>query len=263
MMILKRIYKADGDAHSWEWLAMISPCVDVLRNLARQLNDDLGSSQGSRQSKPDLTRDIALLMQNLDDLDVYRAVEGRVLDPDEMPVPDALSFGLSELTHGPAITDYNIMFDRNRERRRLQPLSNLLTLIPPTSTDIVPPQPATISPIPTSALPSHETYSNTQAVQDELQDELQDINSASSDDEELVDNELVLVNGDNLTLAYVRPLTFSLLDAADVSLDMDEGDEVFEDEDVYEWDDVLAPQYSDASESGEDTDIEERGYKSV
>lgn len=238
---------------------MVSPCVDVLRNLARQLNDDLGSSQGSRHSKPELTKDIALLMQNLDDLDVYRAVEGRVLDPDEMPVPDALSFGLSELTHGTAIPDYNVMFDRNRERRRLQPLSNLLMLIPPTGTNILPLQPATVAPLAISSpvaagVPSsHDTYPIATAVQDEL-----DCASVSSDDDELV-----LVSGDALTSTYLGPLTFSLLTAADVSLDVDEVDELFDEEEVYGWEDVLAGKYSDPSGSGEDTDTEERGYESI
>ncbi|KAJ7831764.1 hypothetical protein B0H14DRAFT_3713137 [Mycena olivaceomarginata] len=37
---IKKIYKADGDGHSWDWLALISPCVDILRQLATKINTD-------------------------------------------------------------------------------------------------------------------------------------------------------------------------------------------------------------------------------
>ncbi|RDB26708.1 hypothetical protein Hypma_005341 [Hypsizygus marmoreus] len=40
---IKKIYKADGDMHSWDWLAMVSPCVDILRRLAARINADLGA----------------------------------------------------------------------------------------------------------------------------------------------------------------------------------------------------------------------------
>ncbi|KAJ7826153.1 hypothetical protein B0H13DRAFT_1918256 [Mycena leptocephala] len=39
---IKKIYKADSDAHSWDWLAFVSPCVDVLRCLVTSINQDLG-----------------------------------------------------------------------------------------------------------------------------------------------------------------------------------------------------------------------------
>ena len=99
----QRIYKADGDAHSWEWLAMVSPCVDVLRNLANHINTDLGARQGKKHASPDTKKDIDILMASLSKLEVYVEKEGRTLDPDEMPVPDAVSVGLAELAHGSAL----------------------------------------------------------------------------------------------------------------------------------------------------------------
>ncbi|KAJ7844211.1 hypothetical protein B0H14DRAFT_3139397 [Mycena olivaceomarginata] len=51
---IKKIYKADGDGHSWDWLALISPCVDILRQLATKINTDLGARQGSKHASPSL-----------------------------------------------------------------------------------------------------------------------------------------------------------------------------------------------------------------
>ena len=105
---------------------MVSPCVDVLRNLASRMNDDLGARQGKKHSTPDLRKDIDILMASLAKLDVYVEKEGRILDPDEMPVPDAISVDLTDFAHGSALTDFNTQFERNRERRRLLPISALL-----------------------------------------------------------------------------------------------------------------------------------------
>ncbi|KIM79999.1 hypothetical protein PILCRDRAFT_9888 [Piloderma croceum F 1598] len=137
---IKKIYKADGDAHSWEWLAMVSPCVDVLRNLAGRMNDDLGSRQGKKHSSPDMKKDINILMASLAKLEVYVEKEGRTLDPDEMPVPDVISVGLADLVHGSALADFNTQFHRNRERRRLVPISSLLNHLE-TADPISPPSP--------------------------------------------------------------------------------------------------------------------------
>ena len=45
--LMKVIYKVHGSNTSWEWLAMISPCIDILRQLATQIHVELGSHQGS------------------------------------------------------------------------------------------------------------------------------------------------------------------------------------------------------------------------
>jgi hypothetical protein len=47
------------------------------------------------------------------------------LDPDEMPVPEAISIGLADLVHGSMLAAFNTQFESNRERRRLVPISNL------------------------------------------------------------------------------------------------------------------------------------------
>jgi hypothetical protein len=66
-----------------------------------------------------------ILMESLAKLEVY-VKEGRVLDPDEQPVPDAISVGLAELAHGSSLAKYNAQFEHLRERRRVLPISDLL-----------------------------------------------------------------------------------------------------------------------------------------
>ncbi|KAJ7123803.1 hypothetical protein C8R43DRAFT_1135854 [Mycena crocata] len=101
---IKKVYKADGEGHSWDWLALVSPCIHVLRKLATQINTDLGTRQGAKHTIPGLEDDITELMESLDEQDVYVLTEGRVLDDDEKPVPDVLSVGMAGLTHGTSIT---------------------------------------------------------------------------------------------------------------------------------------------------------------
>ncbi|RDB27091.1 hypothetical protein Hypma_005008 [Hypsizygus marmoreus] len=126
---IKKIYKADGDAHSWDWLALVSPCVDVLRRLATRIHGDLGARQGSRHTVPELDKDIETLMKSLAEHEVYVEKLGRVLDPDEKPAPDVLSAGLAALSHGSSsnpIADFNDQFNRLRAHRQLQPITVLL-----------------------------------------------------------------------------------------------------------------------------------------
>ncbi|KAK6991557.1 hypothetical protein R3P38DRAFT_3331712 [Favolaschia claudopus] len=129
---IKKIYKADGAGHSWDWLALVSPCVDILRQLATRMNVERGTRQGSKHATPDLAADIAALMASLDEHEVYVEKEGRVLDDDEKPAPDVISVGMAALTHGTTTTplaEFNQQFEVLRERRRLTPVADLLSLI--------------------------------------------------------------------------------------------------------------------------------------
>ncbi|KAJ7869605.1 hypothetical protein B0H14DRAFT_2727177 [Mycena olivaceomarginata] len=137
---IKKIYKADGAGHSWDWLALFSPCVDILRQLATRMNVELGTRQGSKLATTDLANDIAALMASLNDHEVYVEKEGRVLDDDEKPVPDVISVGMAALT---------MQFDILRERRRLTPVAELLGLI--NTSGIPRPTPATNADLPTDA----------------------------------------------------------------------------------------------------------------
>ncbi|KAJ7844988.1 hypothetical protein B0H13DRAFT_1541363, partial [Mycena leptocephala] len=126
---IKKIYKADGDAHSWDWLALVSPTVHVLRQLATTMNEELGSRQGNKHTIPDINNDIEVLMASLQEHEVYVKKEGRVLDDDELPVPDVLSVGKAALAHGTTtnpIQEFNAQFAQLRRRRQLLPVSALM-----------------------------------------------------------------------------------------------------------------------------------------
>ncbi|KAG5649517.1 hypothetical protein H0H81_003336 [Sphagnurus paluster] len=126
---IKKIYKADGDAHSWNWLALISPCVDVLRHLAVWVHDNLGTAQGARHTTPDLEKDILTLMALLKEYKAYMIREGRILDPQDSPIVDALSTGAASLTHGASSTpidNFNILNNFFQECLCLTPISTLI-----------------------------------------------------------------------------------------------------------------------------------------
>ncbi|KAJ7724186.1 hypothetical protein DFH07DRAFT_759173 [Mycena maculata] len=138
---IKKIYKADGDGHSWDWLGLVSPCVDVLRRLATSINTDLRARQGNKHTIPDLDNDIQSLMASLSEHEVYIYIkkEGRVLDDDEMPVPDVLSMGAAALTHGTTsnpLQDFNSQFDQLRRRRDLIPISVLDQYLPVATSEV-------------------------------------------------------------------------------------------------------------------------------
>jgi len=253
----QKIYKADGDAHSWEWLAMVSPCVDVLRNLASRMNDDLGARQGKKHSSPNMKKDIDILMASLAKLEVYVEKEGRVLDPDEMPVPDAISVGLADLAHSSALTDFNTQFERNRERRRLLPISDLLKDLnkldsspqspshPTQSIDIpdavLSPKPNSITQIPFPPLPTPHITADAQ------QFELSDATDSSDSDEG------DCAEGDDITADDFKPISFSLETEADVRMDMDAVIRDFED-DEYPWEDMFGEYGCDSDVTSTDED---------
>ncbi|KAJ7131201.1 hypothetical protein C8R44DRAFT_829613 [Mycena epipterygia] len=186
---IKKIYKADGDSHSWDWLALISPCVDILRSLATRIHTDLGARQGSKHTIPNLEEDIAALMDSLDEQDVYTLQHGRVLDDDEKPVPDILSVGMAALTHGASTTplaEFNQQFEILRARCGLTPVADLLSLLDRDSSPL--------DESPAQGFPSPP------------------VDSAAGGNERQLDA------GDDLFLASP---TLMHLTAADVSLDMD------------------------------------------
>jgi len=121
---IKTVYKAQGSNASWEWLSMISPCIDILRQLATQVNGTLGSKQGSKHAAPDLANDIQELKRSLREHNVYTFERGRTIDGTKPVVPNIIALGLTQL-HGP-LNDYNRMFQQLKKRRAMSPLVNNL-----------------------------------------------------------------------------------------------------------------------------------------
>ncbi|KAF7372061.1 hypothetical protein MVEN_00064400 [Mycena venus] len=221
---IKKIYKADGAGHSWDWLALISPCVDILRQLATKINIDLGARQGSKHASPDLAEDITALMDSLGEHEVYIEKEGRVLDDDKKPVPDVLAVGMAALTHGSSITplaEFNQQFEILRQRRQLTPVSDLLSLIK-TSGEPAPPAPDNV-PVAPMATADHDPSETEQAEPDSDHD--------SEDEREEPEEDF-----------FAESPTLTRFDEADVEFDMD---------DVPEWD------LDEEDDSDSDSDYED------
>ncbi|KAJ7486590.1 hypothetical protein FB451DRAFT_1534499 [Mycena latifolia] len=223
---IKKIYKADGDAHSWDWLALVSPTVDVLRRLATAMNKDLGSRQGNMHTVPDLDNDIHALMASLQEHEVYVKKDGRVLDDDEMPAPDVLSVGAATLSHGTStnpLQDFNAQFDLLRRRRALVPVAELTQYLPKTPSvapQAPPPQtPATaaVSQAVPSAIdsipePDHLPDDNLPAAIPSAPTSPHASDSEEESGDEMVEDEDF----------FVQSPTLTRLDPEDVDLDMDD-----------------------------------------
>jgi hypothetical protein len=104
---------------------MVSPCVEVLRQLDRTFNSVLGTDQGTRHAPPDLTNDIQALISSLDEHKVYKIIPGRILTGENEPVKDVVAIGLQNLTEGAKnpLSEYNTAFRRLQMRRRMTPIS--------------------------------------------------------------------------------------------------------------------------------------------
>ena len=129
LKLCQKIYKADGDAHSWDWLALVLPCVNVLRRLASHINGDLSAHQGLKHTIPDLEKDVNTLMESLREHKVYTEKAGRVLDATEKPTVDIMSAGLAALSHGTTsnpLAEFNEQFDHLHDRCCLAPISTLI-----------------------------------------------------------------------------------------------------------------------------------------
>lgn len=84
------------------------------------MHDEFGSRQGNRHAPPDLSLDIDELMKSLREHRVYIQEAGRVIEGDKAVAPDVIAKGAEQMLD--SLTEYNALFQRLRERRRLRPL---------------------------------------------------------------------------------------------------------------------------------------------
>lgn len=119
-----------GSGASWEWLTTISPCVEVLWQLATEVNSVLGSRQGSRHAAADLSKDINILMDDLKQNNIYKEVLGRTLGDDESPVPDVIGEGFTALTWNTKspLHQFNQMINTLQQHCSVQPLVGMTLL---------------------------------------------------------------------------------------------------------------------------------------
>lgn len=127
---------------------MITPCVNVLRQLAKTINEILGYDQGLRHATVDISKDIASLMVSLDDRNVYQLTRGRKLDEDQLVI-DVVALGLEALTtgHHNPLHEYNETFEQYQKRRRMSPV-DINNTSPPSTPPLTPSPPLspTLSP---------------------------------------------------------------------------------------------------------------------
>uniref|UniRef100_D8PYY4 DUF6589 domain-containing protein n=1 Tax=Schizophyllum commune (strain H4-8 / FGSC 9210) TaxID=578458 RepID=D8PYY4_SCHCM len=124
---IKNFFQAHGSNASWAWLATISPCIQILRSLANQVHKALGGKQGSRHAEPDLTNDIAELMDSLSQHQVYTPCKGRQFDEDDESslVAESVITGMNMLTAGgkkSPLENYNAAFRTLQSSYRIRPL---------------------------------------------------------------------------------------------------------------------------------------------
>ncbi|KAH7918344.1 hypothetical protein BV22DRAFT_1075903 [Leucogyrophana mollusca] len=217
---IKDYYQAHGSGASWEWLATIAPCVDILRQLATNISGALGSKQGNRHAAPDLTEDIDELMGSLSHHNVYKKELGRAFDDGDLPTADVVEAGFMALSWGmnSALNEYNNDFKTLQQRRRVTPLV-------PTGNQITAPS-LPLQPM-SQTNPDH---SGTQQQYSATLDE--DTSDSDSDGENAEDAESSLV--DDLQTG-IRP-ALDLVTADDVALDMDGYDDRGGIDSDNEWD---------------------------
>ncbi|KIM41147.1 hypothetical protein M413DRAFT_72593 [Hebeloma cylindrosporum] len=214
---IKNAYKAHGSNASWDWLDTLAPTIEVLRTIARNFNDTLGADQGTRHAPPDLTNDIATLMESLNENNVYRLQKGRVLGEDTGgAVKDVILAGLHSLTEGEKtpLTEYNEAIKRLQRRRSMTSVADQAkSLLPQPSAPS-----ATATPNPKTTPPLENPASS--RGEEDLQDYeamLVDENKGEPE-EEPTEIERIL---DELADGVPEP-TLLRLSEEDVSLDMDE-----------------------------------------
>ncbi|TFY80542.1 hypothetical protein EWM64_g3470 [Hericium alpestre] len=121
---IKIFYAAHGSGASWEWLHMISPCIQLLQDLATEVNSTLGTKQGNRHACLDLTEDIEELMGSLQHHKVYHEVLGCVFAPDDKPAANVVAEGFNALTWGSnsPLHQFNTTFRNLQSQRQIRPL---------------------------------------------------------------------------------------------------------------------------------------------
>ncbi|KAG6908630.1 hypothetical protein DXG01_003955 [Tephrocybe rancida] len=248
---IKSYYKAHGSNASWEWLEQVAPCVTALRNLANGLNHMFGDDQGTWHAPPDLTEDIESLMSSLEEYKVYHVVQGRVLEDNEQPTVDIISFGLSNMMDNSKspLTEYIKNFTSLQNQRRKTPIIIPSSSTTPSNSNSVSGTPSMPNPDPIQLAqpqPTSDTPSYLQPIGTAVNGASGDVEPDDESDyggNEDMTTELAQILND-IENGYIEP-TLTRDEAEDVSLDMDM---------VYHNDDVECSDASGDEETGDEGD---------
>ncbi|TFY76426.1 hypothetical protein EWM64_g7587 [Hericium alpestre] len=191
---IKIFYAAHGSGASWEWLHTIAPCIQILRDLANEVNSTLGANQGNRHASLDLTDDIDELMGSLRHHSVYNMTLGRVFASDDKPAADVVAEGFTSLSWGSSspLVQFNETFLRLQKRRRIRPLVGEVS---------------TAGPVPPSLPPamfsgtSHDMDSASETPDTDIDlDDEEDLEQLEQDLDIRVTTELELLNEEDVAL---------------------------------------------------------------
>ncbi|KAJ7438067.1 hypothetical protein FB451DRAFT_1344455 [Mycena latifolia] len=238
---IKTIYQAHGSAASWDWLAMVAPCITALRHLSTSIINILGSDQGTKHEPADLSTDIELLMKSLVDNSVYQ-IKGRVFaEGDGTQTPDVLTVGIQQLSDSSSnpLTEYNAAFLKLQARRRLVPLPQTtaaFTGMPSALARDSPPLSAVL------AGPSPDLAD----IADSVHGDESDRDDLDSDDSSLYYEDESGLTAFEQVMDETDEPTLTRDTAADVALDMDGGDDGF----------VFGGDVDDSMDSDSDSDAD-------
>lgn len=99
--------------------------MQILRQLASEVNAALGSRQGTKHGSPDLVNDIKELMDSLSHNEVYVIQPGRSFDEEDTSLAeDVASSGYNMLTFGQStpLKQFNESLSTLQQRYRVMPL---------------------------------------------------------------------------------------------------------------------------------------------
>ncbi|KAK0486710.1 hypothetical protein EDD18DRAFT_1111108 [Armillaria luteobubalina] len=95
-----------------------------LLDKARMMHDSLGTNIGTQHAPSDLSLDITSIMKSLADHEVYEIKGRHFAEEDGAPVPDVVAVGFQQLNQGTKnpLHEYNIAFTHLQAQRGLQPI---------------------------------------------------------------------------------------------------------------------------------------------
>ncbi|EKM53698.1 uncharacterized protein PHACADRAFT_164003 [Phanerochaete carnosa HHB-10118-sp] len=233
---IKAIYRARGSNASWQWLAMIAPCVHILRELAKQVHATFVSHQGSKHTSPNLQRDIDRLMASLDQHGVYTIDEGRCINSENGEVLNVVADEIRGLQE--PLQEYNRLFRELQSSIRSKPLVGELYISVPA--DRLDPGTSTGSAMATTATASDSQDARNQGTAEDADAEI-DNETLEDDNDDSHREDTAEASGsedesdgagDNVAGEHEdQEHWFSLNNADDVVLDMDAFDDNDDDTD--------------------------------
>ncbi|TFK19906.1 hypothetical protein FA15DRAFT_708536 [Coprinopsis marcescibilis] len=174
------------------------------------MKHSLGTDIGTSHAPADLSRDLGVLMQSLEEHDVYILKEGRKLDEDDPPVVDIILAGAGALLNSgsrSSLEEYNCVFQQLQKQHCIIPVVDINIALNHLPED---PSPTTIPPAPDIEETNASAHDNTNMSKSEREEEEEEEEVGVS-----METSLAFGSSDN------EP-TLSCKNLEDVAFDMDD-----------------------------------------